>query len=201
MILENTKKNRLMAAGILKNGGIGVMPSDTLYGIMGFARNSRVVEKIYRLRQRNKKKPLLVLISGPRELNNFGVKYTGFYKKIGKRFWPGSMTIVFPCGLKALEYLHRGTKTIAFRVPKPLWLRRFLEISGPLVAPSANYEGEATPGTISGARKYFKDKIDFYLDAGTLKGLPSTVVKVKNNGIIVLRQGRVRVPDELSKHD
>ena len=161
---------------------------------MFVAFNPATVRKIYVLRKRNKHKPLLVLISSTNDLRVFRIRYAGQRKKFCQTVWPGATTVVFPCSSKRLEYLHRGTRTIAFRVPKPLWLRDFLKISGPLVAPSANYEGSPTSLTISGARKYFGNKISFYLDNGRRVSKPSTVVRVKKMGVEIIRQGAGRIP-------
>jgi L-threonylcarbamoyladenylate synthase len=196
MILKNTKQNRRLAVRVLRNGGIGVMPSDTLYGIMGSALCPEAVEKIYELRRRDKRKPFLVLISSVGDLKIFGVKFADLRKKFCRIIWPGATTVVFPCRFKRLEYLHRGTGTVAFRVPKPLWLRRFLGASGPLVAPSANYEGSPPSLTISGARKYFGNKISFYLDGGKRVGQPSTVARVSKMGVEIIRQGAGKIPKQ-----
>ncbi|KKU46687.1 MAG: hypothetical protein UX65_C0001G0081 [Parcubacteria group bacterium GW2011_GWB1_46_8] len=197
MILKNTKQNRQLAAVILKRGGVGVMPSDTLYGIMGSALNPVAVKRIYKLRKRNIRKPFLVLIKSPSDLKKFGIAYRGDSKIVGNRFWPGGVTIIFPCPNKKFSYLHRGTNTVAFRVPKSKWLREFLRISGPLVAPSANWEGSEPALTVTQARRYFGNNIEFYLDGNKRQGLPSTVIGLKKGKIVVVRQGRVRIPSNV----
>ena len=82
---------------------------------------------------------------------------------------------------------------MAFRLPDNHLLRSLIKQTGPLVAPSANLEGQAEAKTIAAAKKYFGDKIDFYLDAGTKESLPSTLIKIENDKIIVLRKGAVDV--------
>lgn len=179
-----------------KNGKIGVIASDTLYGIMGSALLPEAVEKIYALRGRDRKKPLIVLIADPSELSRFGISPTDEEKQIMGKYWPGAVTLVLPCTLEKFEYLHRGTSTIAFRVPNNEKLLQILKENGPLVAPSANTEGQEPARTIDEAKSYFGSTVDFYEDAGVLEGLPSTLITLKDGKIVVLRPGVVDIYGE-----
>lgn len=179
-----------------KNGKIGVIASDTLYGIMGSALLPEVVEKIYELRGRDRKKPLIVLIGDPADLSLFGISPSPEEKTIMEKYWPGAVTIVLPCALEKFEYLHRGTGTIAFRVPNNEKLLEILKENGPLVAPSANTEGKEPAHTIEEAKNYFGDTVDFYEDSGELTGLPSTLIALENAKIRVLRKGAVEIHEE-----
>ena len=172
---------------------IGIIPTDTIYGVVGPALDKTSVERIYRLRKRDLKKPMIILISSVDDLARFGVTTTPAVKKILKKVWPGKVSVVLPCTAKKFEYLHRGTKTLAFRLPKPTWLRNFIKTTGPLVAPSANIQGKPSAHTIRAAKNYFGDKVDFYIDAGRLVSKPSTVVKVEKGEVTVLRNGAVKV--------
>jgi L-threonylcarbamoyladenylate synthase len=173
---------------ILKNGGVGVLPTDTIYGILGSALKKETVERIYRIRKREKTKPFIVLISKISDLKIFGVKVKPFQKKLIKRFWPGPFSLIFDCKNKRFSYLHRGKKSLAFRIPKPKWLRSFLEETGPLVAPSANLAGEPFAKTIKEAKKYFGKKVDFYLDFGKIDKTPSTVIDIRKKKIKIIRK-------------
>ena len=172
----------------LRNGGVGVIPTDTIYGVSGSALLPGAVERIYRLRQRNPKKPMIILISSLAELKRFGIRMGNKTREILKEVWPGPVSVVLPCPLKRFLYIHRGTKTIAFRVPKPNWLRKLLANTGPLVAPSANIEGKPPAKTIQEAKKYFGGKVDFYVDAGKIISAPSTLIAIKDGKIVVLRK-------------
>ncbi len=169
-------------AKLLKNGQIGILPTDTVYGLVGSALQSEVVEKIYQLRKRDLKKPLIILISSWKDLNLFDIKLSFQQKKILKKTWPGQVSVVLDCDLEKFAYLHRGNKTLAFRVPKVFWLRWLLRKSGPLVAPSANRQGESVATSIFVARKYFGDQADFYVEGGYLNSLPSTIIKLEKSG-------------------
>ena len=177
----------------IRAGGIGVFPSDTLYGIMGSALVPGVVERIYRVRGRDQGKPMIILIADTGELKRFGIHPTAAQKKFYARHWPGKVSVVLPCRIKRFAYLHRGTGTLAFRVPGKKQSREFLKKTGPLVAPSANRQGEAPAETIAQARKYFGNAVDCYVDIGKLAGSPSTVVSFRRGEPIVLRRGAVRI--------
>src|SRR4051812_10236635 len=102
----------------LKNDGIGVIPTDTLYGIVGSALSKKAVERIYEVKGRNTNKPFIVLISDFADLKKFGVTPTKDQNEYLKKIWPGRVSVIFPCSGKKFEYLHRGTNTLAFRFPR-----------------------------------------------------------------------------------
>ncbi|MFA5715239.1 MAG: L-threonylcarbamoyladenylate synthase [Candidatus Paceibacterota bacterium] len=167
----------------IKNGKIAVIPTDTIYGIVCSAFNKKSVERLYEIRKRNLKKPMIILISSIKDLSLFSVKID---KKITNKYWPGKVSIIV--SVERFDYLHRGKKSLAFRLPKNRSLIEFLKVSGPLVAPSANIEGGKPAKTIEEAKKYFTDKIDFYLDRGTLKGEPSKIISLEKGEVEVVRK-------------
>lgn len=174
----------------LKEGETGILPTDTIYGILGSALNKKTVEKIYRLRKRNKEKPMIILISSLKDLKLFNVKAD---ERILKKFWPNPISIILPCTDKNFRYLHRGKNSLAFRLPDHPLLLRILKKTGPLVAPSANFEGEKSSETSEEAFNYFRNKTSFYLDAGRLQSKPSTIISLTDNNIEVIRQGVIKI--------
>lgn len=174
---------------ILKSAGVGILPTDTIYGIVGSALSKETVERIYKLRKRNKKKPMIILIGSFADLGIFNIKANNDIEKVLKRFWPGKVSIVFECDGKNFEYLHRGKKSLAFRFAKEKWLLDVLKKTGPLVAPSANFEGQMPAKNIKEAKKYFEDKVDFYVDFGNLSSKASKIIKLNEKGEVeVLRK-------------
>jgi len=180
-------------AGLLAKNGVGIIPTDTLYGLVGRAQDRETIERIYRLKGRQPNKPLIVLISSLDDLAKFKVKADAKTKKVLKKYWPGKISVILPCPHQEFEYLHRETKTLAFRLPDYPELTHLITQTGPLVAPSANPEGLPPAKTLSEARNYFGDKLDFYVDAGRLDSLPSTLISVTEKGIKVLREGAVKI--------
>lgn len=185
--MRNNKKTIDRFVSIIKNGGIGVIPTDTLYGLVGSALMPKTVERIYRVRRRDKHKPMIVLIGSTDDLSLFGITPNKNQFRHMKRFWPGPVSFIFPCPKKKFSYLHRGTGTIAFRMPANLALRRFLSFTGPLVAPSANKERVLPARSIRQAREYFGDSVDFYI-AGKVKKKASTVVDLTNEEVSLMRE-------------
>jgi len=167
----------------IKSGKIGVIPTDTIYGIVCSAFDKKSVEKIYELRKRDLKKPMIVLISSLKDLKLFGIEID---KKTADKYWPGKTSIILP--VKKFEYLHRGKKSLAFRLPDDSNLIQILKVSGPIVAPSANIEGKEPATTIEEAKEYFGEKINFYLSAGKLKSKPSKIISLLKGKVEVVRK-------------
>ncbi len=178
----------------LKNRGIWVIPTDTIYGVVGSALEPDVVEKIYQLRKRSTDKPMIILISNLNDLNHFNIKLTDKQKEFLEKNWPNPLSVILSIHGKNFKYLHRETNSLAFRMPKKKELIELLQEVGPLVAPSANIEGEKVAETIDEARKYFGNSVDFYIDRGVIKGEPSTLISLNEDSTFtVLREGPFRV--------
>ncbi|MGB7957432.1 MAG: L-threonylcarbamoyladenylate synthase [Minisyncoccia bacterium] len=183
---------------VLRSGGAGILPTDTIYGIVGSAMSPETVERIYFWRKRDPKKPPIILVASVGDLRKFGIVMDAAAKKVLMQLWPGKVSVILPmsrrCGMsKKFTHLHRGTETLAFRVPKPAWLRKLLQMTGPLIAPSANIEGKPPALTIRAAKKYFGENVDFYADAGRLASKPSTLIKIEHGHVTVLREGAVKI--------
>lgn len=163
---------------ILKRGGIGVYPTDTLFGLLGSALNRRTVKRIYKVRERNPKKPFIVLLSSVKDLKRFDIYPTVRLRTFLKKVWPGPVSVILDCPAKKFDYLHRGVRSLAFRIPASRSLRIFLKKTGPLVAPTANIEGEPPAETVREAKRYFGDSIDFYFGNGRKQGSSSTLVRI-----------------------
>lgn len=174
-------------AQILKEGGIGIVPTDTLYGICANAFSKKAVERIYRLKGRDDSKPFIILISSIDDLKKFGIKLSPENIAYLDRVWPAQVSVILSCPLKKFEYLHRGKESLAFRLPKNPKLRNFLKETGLLVAPSANPQGKEPAHTIAEARKYFGGTVDFYLPGGRKEGKPSKIVSIVSGKPEVLR--------------
>ncbi|MBI4038494.1 threonylcarbamoyl-AMP synthase [Candidatus Daviesbacteria bacterium] len=173
----------------LKKSQIGVMPTDTVYGIVGSALQPLVVEKIYQLKKRSSDKPFIILISSINDLKKFDVGLTEKQNEFLEKNWPNPLSVILPSS-KKYEYLHRGKNSLAFRMPKDEKLLEILKQTGPLVAPSANFEGEKIAGTIAEAEKYFGKEIAFYVDGGKVTAQPSIIIQLNSDGSLkVLRSG------------
>ena len=185
----------LQAEKILKKGGVVVLPTDTLYGIIGSAMSKKAVERIYDIKGRDENKPFIVLINSLEQLKIFGIKTNQSQAKIFSKFWPGKVSVILPCSFKKWQYVHRGENSIAFRMigKKNKNLYNLINSVGPVVAPSVNKQGEKPAENIKEAMNYFGDSIDLYINVGKRSSPPSTLIKIKDNEVIVLRQGQTKI--------
>jgi L-threonylcarbamoyladenylate synthase len=147
---------------------------------------------MYKIKERDKRKPFIVLISSISDLKKFKIEHSNILQNVGMS---KGVSVLLPCPDKKFSYLHRGTKKIAFRLitKKNKNLFNLLKKVGPIATSSANPENLKPAETISQAKKYFGDKIDLYISAGRKKGHPSTLIEYKNNRIVVLRQGQMHI--------
>lgn len=182
----------------LQSGGIAIIPTDTIYGLVGLANNQATVERIYQTKGRNPDKACIILINKPEDLNLFGVTIDNQTKIILNQLWPGAVSVILPCPHEKFTYLHRNTKNLAFRLPVEPDLQKLLAITGPLIAPSANPENNPPATSITEARKYFGTRVDHYANTSkTLVGEPSTLVAIKEGQVMIHRQGKVIIPNNL----
>ena len=172
----------------IRNGAVGILATDTLYGLVGSAFFPDVVARIFQLKRRNINKPVIVLVSDVEQMKYFGVELTRDVLRALQTYWPGRYSIVLPTKEdKKFDYLTRGTGTIAFRMPDRADLFELLDLAGPIVAPSANTEGDPPATTIAEAHAYFGDNVDFYADAGKIEGKASTVITFEDGEVKYLR--------------
>ena len=175
------------AAESVQDGGIGVLPTDTLYGVVGSALDPDAVDRIYELKRRDHRKPLIVLISDIEMVEQFGVELSDTLRARLVMYWPGPVSIVLPIIDDQFEYLSRGTDTIAFRLPKDDSLCDLIRMVGPLVAPSANMEGMPPATNVEEAKRYFGTDVDFYVDGGPCEGPASRLIRLDGEEEEVLR--------------
>lgn len=178
---------------LLQQGKLAVIPTDTLYGIVCSANNPEAVEALYRVRGRDTGKPCIILIDDIVRLETFGIVVSSTEKEMLEHVWPGQISVVLDCLGTQWSYLHRGTQTLAFRVPDDETLRVLLQKTGPLLAPSANLSGKPPAHTLAEAKKDFGDCVAMYIDGGYRGGTPSTVARLKNAHWEVLREGAVKL--------
>lgn len=174
---------------ILKQDKVAVMPTDTLYGIVGCALSKETVERIYMLRKRNPEKPCIILVGDISEIHKFNVTISKEQEEAFVHLSATPTSIILDCADENFAYLHRGTKTLAFRLPVSHDLRNLLLHTGPLVAPSANLEGMLPAKNVDEALDYFGDGVDLYVDGGEIDSKASRVVRLEPDGTVtVLRE-------------
>lgn len=181
------------AVSVIQDGGVGVLRTDTLYGLVCSAAQPEAVRRLYALKQRDQK-PGTVIAASIEQLVALGVPRR--YVKAVEHFWPNPISVVIPLGWQLPE-LHAGKGSVAFRIPSDLAIKAVVEKTGPLLTSSANHPGEAPAETIEQAQAYFGDNVDFYVDGGTVEhSVPSTVIRVVDDAVEVLRQGAVQINEK-----
>ena len=173
------------ATGILENGGVLAFPTETVYGLGALQGREDASKKLKELKDRPDDKPFTLLIADAREAIRRCTSPSIAAERLMKRFWPGPLTIVLPtAGPGEME-------TTGFRVPASITARALLEqLSGPLLAPSANPAGSAPAVNAEEVRSYFEGRIDGILDGGPVAlEQASTVIRMKPGGFEVLREG------------
>lgn len=179
------------ATQMLLQGAVGVMPTDTVYGLVARASDPAATAKLYALKNRDHK-PGTVIAASVEQLLTLGVERK--YLDRVEQWWPASLSVETPLGPN-LAYLHQETSRQGLRVVADETVRKVLEQTGPLVTSSANHPGKPGATSVQEAMNYFDTSVDFYVDGGDLSGrLPSTLVKQHEDGQIeIIRQGSVHI--------
>lgn len=177
---------------ILKIGGIAVIPTDTVYGLVGDATNEKVINKIFEIKHREKNKPLLILVSNIEMLNNYVKNISSLERKIINKFWPGPLTIIFNNKKNLNDNLTAGKNEIAIRMPNSKALLELInKLNKPIIATSANIANEKTITSIDLLEDSIKNKIDYIYDGGYLEDTPSTIIRVLDDKIEIVREGLI----------
>lgn len=181
------------AASLLRPGTVGVLPTDTIYGLVARAGDETAVTRLYQLKRREQK-PGTLIAANIEQLESLGLKHR--YLKAVEQFWPGALSVIIPCSDPRLAYLHAGKYSLAVRIPEPEALHRLLTATGPLLTSSANQPGQTPAATIADARHYFGSEVDFYIDGGDLSHHePSTIIRILDDAIEVIREGAVKIDE------
>lgn len=188
------------AVEALRRGEAIVFPTETFYGLGADALNGDAVERVVSLKGRNPDSPIAVIIADRQMLSQAVEEVSPAAQKLIDRFWPAPLTLILPAkeGLPA-PLLNREGK-IGVRVSShPLATQLTRELGRPLTATSANPSGEEPARTVQHARAYFADRIEIYLDGGTLKeSVGSTVAEIIDGKLRIIREGEIS-SEELEK--
>ena len=182
-----------LAVDIIKNNGLVVYPTDTLYGIACNALSKKAITKVYKAKGREFKKPLSIAFHSLLQAKKH-VKFNKTALKLAKKFLPGPLTIVLPMKYRFPKELTLGSKNVGIRIPNnKVALELIKKFGYPITATSANISGDKDPVVAEDAIKQIGDKVDLILDGGKCKlENPSTVVKVLDNKIKILREGAIK---------
>lgn len=177
---------------ILENGGVGVIPTDTVYGLCASALNKDSIKRIYKIKKRDLDKPLVLFVKNKEEIENYAI-INEKSKKLIKKFIPGKITLVLKKKDPSFSISIKKFETIGIRIPKDNFVLTLLNsLQFPLATTSANISGRKTPKNIEGIKETFMGVVDFIVDGGELGEEPSTVVEVIDNEVKILREGVIK---------
>lgn len=192
MILPCNDSGINSAYDIIQKGGIVVFPTDTVYGIGCDPRNQDAVNKIYKIKGREKIKHLPVLAYSKRDIENI-VFLDETSKKIADKFWPGPVTLILKVKDKKIEETLGLNGKIAVRVPNNPCVLALLEKCRLLVGTSANFSGQPSFGDSKELTSKFSG-YDALLDGGQItNSCESTIVEVVDNELKIVREGKIKL--------
>jgi len=176
---------------LLQKGAVGILPTDTVYGLVCKASDPIAVKRLYDLKKRHHK-PGTLIAADIDQLTELGFKRR--YLTAVQQFWPGAVSVVLVLSQSEKAYLLQDLPDIAVRIPNDKKLLALLAKTGPLLTTSANAPGEEPAETVEAAELYFQDKVDFYVDGGDLKDhQPSTIIRIVDDAIEIIRQGAGKI--------
>jgi L-threonylcarbamoyladenylate synthase len=181
------------AATVIKQGGIVAFPTRCLYGLGADAFNPGAIERIIKIKQRPKHKPILVLIESEKQLELLVTHIPTCVNPIIKAFWPGNVTLVFEAKATLSDHLTAQTGKIGVRLSGHAVASNLVQrAQGPITGTSANLSGRPGCHRFEDFDPQIVQQLDLILDAGSLKGgSGSTVVDVTQDPPRVLREGVV----------
>ena len=183
------------AAQEIKNGNLVLFPTETVYGIGANALDEVAVKKIFKAKGRASDNPLIVHICNIEMLEKIVKEITDIEKRLIEKFWPGPLTIIFDRKSEEIipNVVTAGLNTVGIRMPSNKIAKKLIEKAEvPIAAPSANVSGKPSGTNVEDIIEELQDKVEYILDGGSTDiGLESTVIRVENNQINILRPGKI----------
>lgn len=175
----------------LKNGGVVAYPTDTVYGLGADIGSLSAVERLYKMKGRDFDKPFLLNIGEKSLLNQYVKNISELEQLLVDKLWPGKVSIIFDASDEIPEYIHKGMGTIGVRMPdNDLALKLLRSYGGALISTSVNVSGDPPLLSSNEVKAQFSDYVDYLLGENeTCSGIPSTIVRVINDKITILRSG------------
>jgi len=179
------------AARVLREGGLVVFPTDTVYGVGAAVDRPDAVARLYVAKGRPLDRPIPVLIADLDQLERLARDVNDAILRLARRFWPGALTIVVPAQPWLPVEIVRDTGAVGLRMPDhPVALAIIRAAGGAVATTSANRSGEREACTVEEAVAALGETVDLYVDGGrTPGGIPSTVVALEDGEIRILRRG------------
>ncbi len=196
-MLNIDEQEILNAAKIIRDGGLVLFPTETVYGIGANGLNETAVKNIFKAKGRASDNPLILHISHADMLKDIAKDISELEYKLMDAFWPGPFTIVLSKTDIVPTVVTGGLDTVAVRMPRNKIANRLIHYAGvPIAAPSANISGKPSGTCVEDVYDELKNSMDYIIDGGKCEvGIESTVVKVEGDSVRILRPGRITKED------
>lgn len=180
-------------AKIIKEGGIAIFPTETVYGIGTNGLNEEAVKQLYEVKQRPLNKPISLLVNSIDMIEEIAKDITDIEYELIKEFFPGPLTIILNKKDVVPNILTANQDTVGIRMPANKIAIKLTDYAGvPIATPSANISGRPSGTNIKDIMEDFDGKVDYFVDEGPSKiGLASTIVKVEKGIPKILRKGAI----------
>ena len=192
-ILKPNKNSYSLASKYISNNELVAFPTETVYGLGANALSDDAVKKIFIAKGRPQDNPLILHIGKKDDIKKY-VKYINtIQQKLIDKFMPGPISIIFEKNDIVSNVACAGGSTVAIRLPENKVAQNFINACGcPIVAPSANTSKRPSPTLASHVFEDMQGKIPLIIDGGeTTVGIESTVVKVEDDSVVILRPGKI----------
>lgn len=177
------------AVSVLRDGGVIVYPTDTVYGLGCDIRNNDAIERIIRIKGRDPSKPFSFICADLSDISKFA-KVSDYAYRILRRFLPGAYTFVLEGHKETPKLLRAKRKTVGIRIPDhPVPLALVKKLGGPIVTTSANRSGEDVLTDPEELEVELGHEVDLILSCGPMAVTPSSVISLLNDMVEVLREG------------
>lgn len=189
-----------LAANVLRDGGILVFPTETVYGIGALADSKFGPHEIFEVKVRPAHLPIPLLVETEDALDTWGVDVPDYAHNIAHKFWPGAVTLVVHASAKVPRDFRAPDGTIGLRSPNHEVVRELLQAAGgPIFTTSANTHGNPAPGDFSDIEPRILEAADLCIDGGeTEHQVASTVVLCTGEEPVIVREGAVPSEDILA---
>jgi L-threonylcarbamoyladenylate synthase len=182
-----------LAATVLRDGGLVVFPTETVYGIGALADSKFGAQEIFEVKVRPLDKPLPWLVESEDALDIYGVEVPEYAHNLARAYWPGPLTLIVKASERVGKDFRAPDSTVALRSPKHEVVIELLQAAGgPIIATSANTSGNPAPGTFDEVEVRIVQAADLSLDGGeTEHQTASTVVDCTGDTPVILREGAI----------
>ena len=194
---ENDKAVLSQAGKIIRDGGLVVFPTETVYGLGANALDATAASKIYAAKGRPSDNPLIIHIADPSEADAL-TQTSPLYYRLARAFMPGPITVIMPKKACVPNTVTANLETVAIRCPAHPVARALIESAQvPIAAPSANLSGSPSPTNAAHVKEDMDGRADMILDGGSCEfGVESTIVKIEDDKtVLLLRPGAVTKED------